>query len=309
MYKYRISVIMPCYNSSQHIKDSVMSIIGQSFQDWELIIVDDASSDNTLEIISNIFDKRIKIIRLKKNRGNYYARNKGIKIAKGKYITMLDSDDIAMNHRLEIQYDFLEKNKHIGGIGTNFSAIDQNGNVYSNVIRTCTYSKFKVMLLKDNYMLQSSIMIRSHSIRKHKLFYNTKYTVASDYDFIYQCSKKIRIFNIDDILVKYRIHENNITNTKRNEQINYSNTIRSLMFKEMFGKVLNVKDYSIINKAFSREIITINKYEIDHLLLILNRILDYNLKNKIFQPTLLYNLFEYVLLVDIPTKNRFNSKI
>src|SRR5690606_38731871 len=116
----KISIIMPAFNSDKFINSAIESVLKQTFDDWELLIVDDGSQDNTVDAILSFRDNRIKLIRLDKNYGNYHARNIGIRASSSKYVAMFDSDDICHSNRLEIQYNFLEKRKDIGAIGTNF---------------------------------------------------------------------------------------------------------------------------------------------------------------------------------------------
>lgn len=107
-----VSVIMPAYNSSKFIGESIESVINQTYPNWELLIVDDCSKDNTWDIICNYAksDKRIKVFKNENNSGQVFSRNKALKIANGKYIAFLDSDDLWKEHKLEIQMDLMQKN-------------------------------------------------------------------------------------------------------------------------------------------------------------------------------------------------------
>lgn len=111
--KPTITIIMPTYNSERYVQDSIMSVINQSYEDWELIVIDDASKDKTIEIILNSFgsDQRIKVIALKDNQGAAVARNTGLEKANGKYIAFLDSDDLWRRDKLETQLMFMEEKK------------------------------------------------------------------------------------------------------------------------------------------------------------------------------------------------------
>ena len=115
-----ISVIMPVYNTGEYLGEAIQSILDQTFRDFELIIINDGSSDNSLKIIKSFKDTRIKFISNTSNRGNYPSRNEGISIARGKYICVMDADDIALKSRLERQYLFMERNPEIGLAGSGF---------------------------------------------------------------------------------------------------------------------------------------------------------------------------------------------
>ncbi len=107
-----VSIIMPCFNSGQYIADAITSVIQQTYEAWELIIIDDHSSDNSLDIIESFLetDQRISLIRSEKNQGGAAARNHGINVAQGKYIAFLDSDDLWENNKLTAHLDFMKKN-------------------------------------------------------------------------------------------------------------------------------------------------------------------------------------------------------
>ena len=300
--KVLVSIIMPAYNAESYISDAINSIIQQSFTQWELIIIDDASTDKTRNIVNGFEDKRIRSISLKENVGNYSARNIAINLATGKYIVMHDADDISHTNRLEIQFDFLERNKLVGCVGSNYEIIYSNKKVRNIVKRHCTYNEFKIKLLEDNYMLQSTIMVR-HSILKHyNIRYNESFKYASDYHFVFQCSKFFKILNLDHILLKYRLTPNSITQSKFEEQQKYAAKIRLEIFNYYFGEVLNQEDYLIINSLFNKhsKYCKIESSEIEDLL---NRMLEYNFLNKKFNQNKLYNLFYNHATALILTRN------
>ena len=106
----KISIIMPNFNSEKFIKSTLRSIINQTFRQWELIIVDDNSNKNTIKILKNLKNKKIKVIFLKKNKGAGYCRNLAIKNSSGKYLAFIDSDDIWKSKKLSSQFNFMRKN-------------------------------------------------------------------------------------------------------------------------------------------------------------------------------------------------------
>ena len=107
-----VTIVTPLYNSINYIEESVQSVVNQTYENWEMILVDDCSSDGSLELINKIakIEKRLKIIQNKENQGSGISRNKAIKLAKGKYIAFLDSDDLWHKDKLKIQIDLMEKN-------------------------------------------------------------------------------------------------------------------------------------------------------------------------------------------------------
>lgn len=115
--KSLISIIMPCYNAGRYVGAAIESILVQSFQDFELIVINDGSSDNSHQEILKYTDSRIRYTLLEKPPGNYPARNAGIAMARGKYICVMDADDIAFKDRLQVQYNYLKCHHRIGAIG------------------------------------------------------------------------------------------------------------------------------------------------------------------------------------------------
>ncbi|MCX3071625.1 glycosyltransferase family 2 protein [Providencia stuartii] len=105
-----VSVIMPCYNAESYIRDSIQSVLNQTYSNLELIIIDDVSSDNSINIINSFNDNRIKLIKLAKNSGAGAARNTGIEAAKGRFIAFLDSDDLWRLNKLEVQLEYMVSN-------------------------------------------------------------------------------------------------------------------------------------------------------------------------------------------------------
>lgn len=123
-----VSIIMPSYNTGAYISETIDSILAQTYQDWELLIVDDCSTDNTDEVIScYLSDNRIHYLKNDKNRGAAISRNRALRAAKGKWIAFLDSDDLWKSEKLEKQLAFMNK-KGVHFTYTNYSEIDENGN-------------------------------------------------------------------------------------------------------------------------------------------------------------------------------------
>lgn len=148
-FKDLVSIITPCYNSSMFISQTIESVLAQTYQAWEMIIVDDCSSDDTRDIIEEYIEKenRVKLIKLKKNSGPSAARNKAIEEAKGRYIAFLDSDDVWMPVKLENQTNFMKENNILLSYSS-YHLIDENGTqlgtfitkdiaTYEELLRTC----------------------------------------------------------------------------------------------------------------------------------------------------------------------------
>jgi glycosyltransferase involved in cell wall biosynthesis len=206
----KISVILTLYNTKKYLRESIESVLNQTFKDFELIIVDDCSPDNSLSIAKEYRkkDKRIKIIQNKKNVGVAEAINKGLKIAQGKYIAILDSDDVALPRRLELEYNFLEKNKDIFLVGGRMLVITEDGKkIGKGRIETNT-QKIMNDFPEKHYFCHPSVMYRNEKgIRYRKKFYSNL-----DRDFYLRlCSQGKIMTNIRDVVVKYRMRDTSQT--------------------------------------------------------------------------------------------------
>ena len=122
-----VSVVMPVYNGEKYLKEAIDSVLSQSYQNIELVIVNDGSTDSGSQIVKKYTDPRIRFVENESNSGIVYSRNKGLESATGKYVATLDSDDIALPDRIEKQVLFLENNSEYGMCGTFFSTIDSAG--------------------------------------------------------------------------------------------------------------------------------------------------------------------------------------
>lgn len=210
----KVSVVMPVFNREKFVVDAVESILNQSFADFEFLIIDDCSTDDTFKILNSINDKRIKLIKLNENRGNYYARNLGMNQALGKYICVMDSDDIALPNRIGTQYDFMEKNPQFGICGSYVKVID------SNEIITAPedYEEIKVWSMSNIMFRHPTVFIRTEFLRRHNLKYNDSYRYAADYDFLVKAAHLFPVTNIPEVLLNYRKHAQQISTAKRSEQ-------------------------------------------------------------------------------------------
>ncbi len=208
-----VSVVMPVHNAGEFLVESIESILNQTYKKFELIIVDDASTDNSLKIINRYkknYPKRIKVIKLKRtlNRSGDPAANLGIKKAQGKYIAKMDADDIADPKRLEKQVEFLEKNKRIFLAGTQVYVIDKAGKTIGKKTVPLTHNEIYNSFFLYSYICHPTIMFRN--INKGKDFYQLKFPYFNEYYTFFKLMNQGKKFaNMPDYLLQYRIHGQN----------------------------------------------------------------------------------------------------
>lgn len=200
-----LSIIMPLYNTEKYVKEAVQSILFQTYRDFELIIVNDASTDNSLQIVKSLKDSRIKIIENEQNKGIVYSRNKGLNAAKGQFIAAFDSDDIAMPEKFSKQIDFLKLNTDFGMVGSWTKMIDEKGNLIKSKWKlTASPKQIPSIMLFRNYFVQSSVVLRREAIPEGG--YSEGFDVVEDYKMWIDVARKFKVWNIPEYLVNYRVH-------------------------------------------------------------------------------------------------------
>jgi glycosyltransferase involved in cell wall biosynthesis len=212
----KITVFMACYNSALFVAEAINSILNQTFTDFEFIIVNDGSTDKTVEIIENFKDDRITLLHNAKNEGLVYTRNKALTYANGEYIAILDSDDIAYPNRLALQYDFLQKHPEIALCGGHATIINQHGEKTGKKHIVPISENLDMIMLFGNPFINSSTMFRTSIFKELNGYKN--YALNEDFELFIRIANKYPVVNIDHFLVQYRIHQNNITTIKAVEK-------------------------------------------------------------------------------------------
>jgi glycosyltransferase involved in cell wall biosynthesis len=220
----KISVIMPVFNAASYVLAAIHSILNQTYSNFEFIIIDDASTDQTKALLDTVRNNRIIRIENQCNEGNYSSRNKGIETARGKYICVMDGDDMAHPDRFRIQYQFMELYPDYMAAGSDVHFFSETS--IADLKRLRNPNHLQVMLLKDNVCTHPSLIIRRDVFFKHNLRYNENYRYAADYDLMAEISKIGKITNINQFLLFYRVHAQQISFAKREEQIRFADQIR-----------------------------------------------------------------------------------
>jgi len=209
-----VSVVIGAYNCGPYIRETVYSVINQTFKDWELIIVDDGSSDDTYKIACDIRDERIKVIRLNKNSGlPAISRNTGIKASRGEFIAFLDHDDIWFPDKLNIQLRYLKEDPAIGLVCCNLKIISSDkrinnmNHIFDNRLRSgYLYNE----LMSSNFIVCSSVVTRMSLMRDAGYFDEDPNIVAcEDLDLWLRIARQNKIIFIPQALGAYRVHDSN----------------------------------------------------------------------------------------------------
>ena len=254
----KVSVLIPTYKTKEEwLKESVQSILDQTFQDFEIIILDDGS-DNSPELVINSFnDDRIKFYQNETNLGVGKTRNKLLDLATGEYIAFQDSDDISLPTRLEKQVRFLDENLDFSGVSAWLETFPNK--------KVCKYMPEPKVLdfIAGCKFSQPCSMLRVTDIRKYNLKYNDNLSTSEDYDLWSRCIENIRLYNLQEVLLKYRRNPNSLVHTKKKEIAEADLVIKQRLLNkltsnsELQKKIIKVitgsdkKQSSIFEKLFS----------------------------------------------------------
>ncbi|MDC7236609.1 MAG: glycosyltransferase family 2 protein [Sphaerochaetaceae bacterium] len=207
-----VSIITPTYNCEKYIKETVKSVLSQSYKNWELIVVDDYSTDTTVDILKKyqLEDSRIQLIQLESNKGAAVARSRAIDFAKGRFIAFLDSDDIWTPDKLSEQISYMIENNYAVSC-TSYLIIDESGNLLNQkkkALQKVNYSK----LLIENTIGNSSLIYDASKLGKFSVPNIRK---RNDYALWLKILKKEKyIYGFDKYLMYYRVRKNSISSNK-----------------------------------------------------------------------------------------------
>ncbi|MCL2312733.1 MAG: glycosyltransferase [Firmicutes bacterium] len=205
-----ISVLMPAYNAEKYIGEAITSVLNQTFTDFELVVINDGSTDNTEEIILSFKDERIRYVINESNLKLIATLNKGIDLALGKYIARIDADDICLLNRFEKQIAFFEKHPDYVLCGSWAHLINSQGEMTGRVKYIDTHNLLKISLLFTVPLIHPSVMAKTDILKQFK--YSASALHTEDFDlWLRIVNAGYKIANIPEYLIKYRWHDTNIS--------------------------------------------------------------------------------------------------
>ncbi len=232
-----VSILLPTYNDASHIVKSLESVLSQSYENWELIIIDDASTDNSNELINKTIENnsKVKYILNKENQGIVKSLNIGLKSANGSLIARIDGDDIWNDkNKLSKQVQFLIKNKNHILVGTFAQRIDESGKIIDNLTYPTDDDEIRKYILIENCFVHSSVLFRKKAAMELGA-YSEDLKFAEDYDLWLRMGKIGKIANIPLSMVQYRYSNEGISQKNKKQQIQNSITI-VLKYKSEYPK-------------------------------------------------------------------------
>jgi glycosyltransferase involved in cell wall biosynthesis len=231
-----ISVIMSVCDGEPHLRESVESILNQTFTDFEFIIVDDGSTDATWDILKDYAkrDERFVLVQNRENIGLTKSLNRGLKLAKGRYIARQDGDDVSLPQRLATQIEFLEKHEHVGLLGSTYHVTDEQGQTIATMHHPETDTGIRWQMLFHNAFCHTSVMLRRDLLNRANLLYDEDLTSCQDYELWSRMLQHIRAANLQTPLVAWRQSDKAISNTRRDEQQQIATEISAREINRLF---------------------------------------------------------------------------
>lgn len=215
--KKLVSVVMPVFNSELFVKEAIESILNQTYEDFELIIINDGSTDKSDFIIKEFNDPRIRYVNNSTNKGIVSTINEGILLSNGKYIARMDADDIALPSRFIKQVEFLEANPNYKLCGSRAIAINKDGEQIHKLNRPTKTDKIKVFNFFRNAFIHPTIMADATLLKS--IGFTEDYKYAEDYFTFSQFAMNYNVANLKEPLLLYRLHNESITSKKNKEMI------------------------------------------------------------------------------------------
>ena len=286
-----ISVVMPVYNSEKYIKEAIDSVLNQTYRDFEFIIINDCSTDDSKRIILAYSDNRIRYYENEKNSGIAVTFNKGIELATGEFIARIDSDDICVLNRLEKQIEYLNAHRKIGACGGAMHLFDEKGDISIRRLPT-NHMQAKVNMLFNMSIANPTSMMRTSIVEENNIRCNDAYLKAEDYDFWAYFSEVSDISNLPDVLVKYRIHNSQVTNIFSLEQIMAADKVRKRLIKRLVPNITE-SSFSLFKKVAMGER-KFSSCELKELQLLFKICLENNKKLKVYCNRILRSKFSLI---------------
>lgn len=236
---------MPAYNAEKYLREAIDSILAQTFTDFELIIINDGSTDFTKDIILSYTDQRIRYIENEQNSGICVTLNKGLDAARGRYIARMDSDDISLPRRLEVQVQYMDSHPEIGVAGTDIEIFGDG--MKSQVFNFDTNPQVcRSNLIFSATLAHPTALIRKSVLADNHLIYDDYYRGMEDHHLWWQIAQHSEISNVSEVLLRYRQHTSQATRQNTDEE--FKNRLRSFIRQRVCdcGAVLNTDEFNAL---------------------------------------------------------------
>lgn len=293
-----ISVVLPVYNSEKYISEAVQSILNQTLPDFELIIINDASTDGTVQALKRFTDKRIWLVNNEVNLGLVKTLNKGLDLATGEFIARMDADDVAHPLRFQKQIDYLRRHTDVDVCGTWAYTFGSNNYVRQPAEK---HENIKAHLLFINEIIHPTLMIRRGSLLHHNGRFNEAFVKCEDYELWINLIDKMKFATLPGVLLSYRIHNNNysVITKANNSLLKKWNIASQQILLKRAGVCFAEKDLELHYKICFKDNISLSATEFKECILWLKKIIAANNDSSFFNKQALCNeIIEQVILLN-----------
>ena len=223
-YASRVTVLMPVYNCERYLREAINSILQQTFTDFDLLIIDDGSTDESVAVIQEFCDSRIQLVHNGANLGVIASLNKGLGLARGEYVARMDGDDVCLPGRLAHQVAFMEAHREIGMCGTWVEIIGEpSGQIWRY---PCDPDTVKCSHIFGPVLAHPSVMMRRTFLNETRLLYDPLFKHSEDFDMWVRASEYTSLANIGKVLLRYRLHPQQVGRLHSEEQVATAGKIR-----------------------------------------------------------------------------------
>jgi len=275
---------MPVYNGETYLPEAIESILNQTFTDFEFLIIDDGSTDNSWNILNNINDSRIRLVKNNRNMGITKTLNKGLQLARGDYVARMDSDDTCFPERLQRQKVFLDENLNFAMVGSWVEVIDEIGRKIKKINFPIVSYLLKWRLLNTNTFVHSAVMFRKNAVLGLGGYFD-KYRHAEDYDLWSRLSTHFEVANIPAVLVNWRFCKESISVKNAKKQKETSEQIAKRNIAYVIGEYPDETLYECLRALYTNTTKSLSPGNIDRLKHSTGKLLDcfcqrFNYRNK-----------------------------
>jgi glycosyltransferase involved in cell wall biosynthesis len=262
IHKPTITVLMAVYNGEKGLKNTIESILNQTYKDFEFLIIDDCSTDRTVEIIKAYKDNRIRIYSNESNLGQTKSLNVGLRLAEGKYIARMDADDYSMLERLERQYKFITEHQEYSVVGTDCLIVDKS-NTKRSVSKGCVKNEDIIMkLITGSPINHVSVLMKKEDIIDVG-GYNPEYKISADFDLWSRLIRKgYKITTLNEILCAYRISDDSYSCRNETQKMEENADIIYKNIKYLSNYNVTKESAKQIVRRFSDEFIIMSEQDI-----------------------------------------------
>ncbi len=257
----RVTVLMPVYNGERHLRESIESILAQSFGDFEFLIIDDGSTDTSRSIIGSYHDSRIRCAENGRNIGLARSLNRGLHLARGEYVARQDADDVSESGRLGRQVDFLDHHADTVVLGTWYTKVDEQGVQLGLREPPCDPLEIRWRLLLDVPLVHATVMMRRSTVMEKAGFYDETIDYAEDYDYWLRIARSLVIANLNEYLVRIRMSPSSMTGRYR--AIDYIMKIRTANLERMFSETHHDADIRSLDLDVMNRLLIGSRYELE----------------------------------------------